>query len=110
MDIREVTEYINNSFLKISSSKILSCTALPRVIKLLGISKKKKAEIIEQAFFDFVRGEDSVIILSVATSSKLFKFILSHTPQVWFVENRVVDKGKRLDVIALFFTHKPLSF
>lgn len=110
MNIREVTEHITNSFLHISSSKVPSVTSLPRIINLLNKTKSEKAKAVEQAFFDFLRGEDSVIILSVSTSSKLFQFILKSVPSVWFIEGRIIDhQNKRKDVIALIFSHQKVT-
>ena len=108
MNIREVTEHITNSFLHISSSKVPSVTSLPRIINLLNKTKSEKAKAVEQAFFDFLRGEDSIIILSVSTSSRLFQFILGNVPKIWFINGKVVDQNKRKDVLALIFTHQNL--
>ncbi|MBR1374393.1 hypothetical protein IJ556_08105 [bacterium] len=108
MNVREVINHITNSFLHISSSKNLSDTSLPCIINLLNKSKKEKAQAVEQAFWEFVRGRDSVIILSVSTSSRLFQFILGNVPKIWFINGKVVDQNKRKDVLALLFTHQNL--
>ena len=109
MNVREVIEHITNSFLHISSSKNLSDTSRPCIINLLNKTKKEKARAVKQAFFDFLRGEDSIIILSVSTSSRLFQFILGNVPKIWFINGKVVDQNKRKDVIALLFTHQRVT-
>ncbi|MBR2141358.1 MAG: hypothetical protein IJ853_03280 [Rickettsiales bacterium] len=110
MNIREVTEHITNSFLHISSSKVPSVTSLPRIINLLNKTKSEKAKAVEQAFFDFMKGENIVVLLSVSISSQLFKYIISKVPQIWFIEGRVsIDQNKRKDVLALLFTHQKVT-
>lgn len=107
MNLAEVEQSLFHS-LNSNSSKF--GTSSLRIINLLNKTKKEKAEAVETAFWEFMRGNDSVIILSVTTSSKLFQFILKHVPKLFFVEKRVVDdNGKRKDVIALLFTHEPTS-
>lgn len=108
MNIREVTEHITNSFHKITPYQTLGTS--PRIINLLDKTKKDKTQAVEQAFFDYMKGEDIVVLLSVSISSKLFRFILKCVPSVWFIEGRVsIDQNKRKDVVALMFTHKPLA-
>lgn len=108
MNIREVTEHIINSFHKITPYQTSGTS--PRIINLLDKTKKDKTQAVEQAFFDYMKGEDIVVLLSVSISSKLFRFILKCVPSVWFIEGRVsIDQNKRKDVVALMFTHKPLS-
>ena len=110
MDLREVTEHITNSFLHISSSKVPSATSLPCIINLLDKTKSEKAKAVEQAFFDYMKGEDIVVLLSVSISSKLFRFILKCVPSVWFIEGRVsIDQNKRKDVLALIFSHQKVT-
>lgn len=107
MEIAEVQQKIIHSLSLTSSSLNSGTSGVPRIINLLNKTKSEKAKAVEQAFFDFLRGEDSVIILSVSTSSKLFQFILKSVPSVWFIEGRVaIDQNKRKDVIALLFTHQ----
>ena len=108
MNVREVIEHITNSFLHISSSENLSDTSLPCIINLLNKTKKEKAQAVENAFFDYLKGKDSIIILSVSTSSRLFQFLLGNVPKSWFINGNVVDQNKRKEVLALIFTHQNL--
>ena len=108
MEIAEVQQKIIHSLSINSSSSNSGTSGIPRIINLLNKTKSEKAKAVEQAFWEFLRGKDSVIILSVSTSSKLFQFILKSVPSVWFVEGRVVidQQNKRKDVIALIFSHQ----
>ena len=109
MEITEVQQKIIHS-LSLTSSSNSGTSGVPRIINLLNKTKSEKAKAVEQAFFDFMKGEDSVIILSVSTSSKLFQFILKCVPSVWFIEGRIIDQqNKRKDVIALLFTHQKVT-
>ena len=103
MNLAEVKQQIFHSF---SSSNFGSSS--PRIISLLDLSsKKQKADAVEQAFFDFMKGEEIVVLLNVSISSQLFKYIISKVPQIWFIEGRVsIDQNKRKDVLALLFTHQ----
>ena len=105
MNIAEVKQKIIYSLSLNSSSNFGSSS--PRIISLLDlISKKQKADTVKQAFFDFMKGEEIIILLSVSTSSKLFQYILHKVPQIWFIEGRVTAENKRKDVLALLFTHQ----
>ena len=109
MEIAEVQQKIIHS-LSLTSSSNSGTSGVPRIINLLNKTKSEKAKAVEQAFFDFLRGKDSVIILSVSTSSKLFQFILKSVPSVWFIEGRIIDQqNKRKDVLALLFTHQKVT-
>lgn len=109
MEITEVQQKIIHS-LSLTSSSNSGTSGVPRIINLLNKTKSEKAKAVEQAFFDFLRGEDSVIILSVSTSSRLFQFILKCVPSVWFIEGRVsIDQNKRKDVLALIFSHQKVT-
>lgn len=103
MELTEVTQRIIHSLAKNSSSKL---GTFPRVVSLLGVSKKRKEDAVKQAFFDYINGNEVVLLISVSTSSKLFQFILSKVPQIWFIEGRVLERGKRKDVMALMFTRQ----
>lgn len=105
MEIAEVQHKIIHS-LSLNSSSNSGTSGIPRIINLLNKTKSEKAKAVEQAFWEFLQGKDSVIILSVSTSSKLFQFILKCAPSVWFIEGRVIDQNKRKDVLALLFTHQ----
>lgn len=108
MNIREVTEHITNSFHKITPYQTSGTS--PRIINLLDKTKKDKTQAVEQAFFDYMKGEDIVVLLSVSISSKLFRFILKCVPSVWFIEGRVsIDQNKRKDVLALIFSHQKVT-
>lgn len=109
MEIEEVQQKIINSFSINSSSNF--CTSSPRIISLLDLSKKQKADAVKQAFFDFLRGDEIVILLSTSISSQLFKYCLNIVPQIWFIEGkvRVTAENKRKDVIALLFTHQKVT-
>jgi len=107
MEIAEVQQKIIHSLSINSSSSNSGTSGIPRIINLLNKTKSEKAKAVEQAFWEFLRGKDSVIILSVSTSSKLFQFILKCAPSVWFIEGRVlIEQHKRKDVLALLFTHQ----
>ena len=109
MEIAEVQQKIIHS-LSLTSSSNSGTSGVPRIINLLNKTKSEKAKAVEQAFFDFLRGEDSVIILSVSTSSKLFQFILKCVPSIWFIEGRVsINQNKRKDVLALIFSHQKVT-
>ena len=75
MNIREVTEHITNSFHKITPYQTSGTS--PRIINLLDKTKKDKTQAVEQAFFDYMKGEEIVVLLSVSISSKLFITSLS---------------------------------
>lgn len=110
MEIAEVQQKIIHS-LSLTSSSNSGTSGVPRIINLLNKTKSEKAKAVEQAFFDFLRGKDSVIILSVSTSSKLFQFILKSVPSVWFIEGKVrlTAENKRKDVLALIFSHQKVT-
>lgn len=108
MNLAEVQQKIFHSFSD-NSSKFGTSAAHINIINLLNKNKKEKAQAVEQAFWEFVRGRDSVIILSVSTSSRLFQFILGNVPKIWFINGKVVDQNKRKDVVALIFSHQPVS-
>lgn len=106
MEIAEVQQKIIHS-LSLTSSSNSGTSGVPRIINLLNKTKSEKAKAVEQAFFDFMKGENIVVLLSVSISSQLFKYIISKVPQIWFIEGRVsIDQNKRKDVIALLFTHQ----
>lgn len=106
MEIAEVKQKIICS-LSLNSSSNSETSSIPRIISLLDLSsKKQKEDAVKQAFFDFMKGEDMVVLLSVSVSSQLFKYIISRVPQIWFIEGRVTIENKRKDVIALLFTHQ----
>ena len=103
MNLTDVKQKIFHSFS--NSSKFGSA---PRIINLLNKTKSEKKKAIEQAYLDFLKGNDSVLLLSSSVSSKIFhQLVLRYVPSVWFVEGRVaIDQNKRKDVIALLFTHQ----
>lgn len=106
MEITEVQQKIIHS-LSLTSSSNSGTSGVPRIINLLNKTKSEKAKAVEQAFFDFMKGENIVVLLSVSISSQLFKYIISKVPQIWFIEGRVsIDQNKRKDVLALLFTHQ----
>ena len=106
MEIAEVQQKIIHS-LSLTSSSNSGTSGVPRIINLLNKTKSEKAKAVEQAFFDFMKGENIVVLLSVSISSQLFKYIISKVPQICFIEGRVsIDQNKRKDVIALLFTHQ----
>lgn len=109
MEITEVQQKIIHS-LSLTSSSNSGTSGVPRIINLLNKTKSEKAKAVEQAFFDFMKGENIVVLLSVSISSQLFKYIISKVPQIWFIEGRVsIDQNKRKDVIALLFTHQKVT-
>lgn len=109
MEIAEVQQKIIHS-LSLTSSSNSGTSGVPRIINLLNKTKSEKAKAVEQAFFDFMKGENIVVLLSVSISSQLFKYIISKVPQIWFIEGRVsIDQNKRKDVIALLFTHQKVT-
>ena len=98
MEITEVQQKIIHS-LSLTSSSNSGTSGVPRIINLLNKTKSEKAKAVEQAFFDFMKGENIVVLLSVSISSQLFKYIISKVPQIWFIEARVsIDQNKRKDV------------
>ena len=102
MNLAEVKEQIYRSFS--NSSKFGSA---PRIINLLNKTKSEKTKAVEQAYFDFLNGKDSVLLISSAVRSKLFhQLILRYVPSIWFIEGRVTVENKRKDVLALLFTHQ----
>ena len=110
MEITEVQQKIIHSLSLTSSSSNSGTSGVPRIINLLNKTKSEKAKAVEQAFFDFMKGENIVVLLSVSISSQLFKYIISKVPQIWFIEGRVsIDQNKRKDVIALLFTHQKVT-
>ena len=107
MNLAEVKQQIIHSLSINSSSSNSGTSGIPRIINLLNKTKSEKAKAVEQAFFDFMKGENIVVLLSVSISSQLFKYIISKVPQIWFIEGRVsIDQNKRKDVLALLFTHQ----
>jgi len=107
MEIAEVQQKIIHSLFINSSSSNSGTSGVPRIINLLNKTKSEKAKAVEQAFFDFMKGENIVVLLNVSISSQLFKYIISKVPQIWFIEGRVsIDQNKRKDVLALLFTHQ----
>lgn len=105
MELTEVKQRIIYSLSKNSSSNS-GVSSVPRIISLFGVNKKQKASAVEQAFVEYTRGNETIILLSVSTSSKLFQYILSHAPQIWFIEGRVTEQNKKKDVLALMFTYQ----
>ena len=92
-----------NSFTYLDSSK--TSTSLP-CVNLLGVSKKKKEEVIKEAYEQFVRyGKEINVLVSMSTSSRLFHYVLGHTSKITFLSSRVKDQNKRYDAILLSF-HK----
>ena len=109
MEITEVQQKIIHS-LSLTSSSNSGTYVVPRIINLLNKTKSEKAKAVEQAFFDFMKGENIVVLLSVSISSQLFKYIISKVPQIWFIEGRVsIDQNKRKDVLALIFSHQKVT-
>ena len=109
MEITEVQQKIIHS-LSLTSSSNSGTSCVPRIINLLNKTKSEKAKAVEQAFFDFMKGENIVVLLSVSISSQLFKYIISKVPQIWFIEGRVsIDQNKRKDVLALIFSHQKVT-
>ena len=109
MEIAEVQQKIIHS-LSLTSSSNSGTSGVPRIINLLNKTKSEKAKAVEQAFFDYMKGEDIVVLLSVSSSAKLFKYIISKVPQIWFIEGRVsTHQNKRKDVLALLFTHQKVT-
>ena len=107
MNLAEVKQQIIHSLSINSSSSNSGTSGIPRIINLLNKTKSEKAKAVEQAFFDFMKGENIVVLLNVSISSQLFKYIISKVPQIWFIEGRVsIDQNKRKDVLALLFTHQ----
>lgn len=106
MNLTEVTETIKKSLSKRSYSDLEGAST--PIVSLLGLTKKEKAEAVKQACLDYMRGQETVLLLSLSTSSKLFKYVLSHVPHIWFIEGKVTEKNKRKDVLALFLTYHEL--
>lgn len=97
MLLREVANSVAHS----DSSK--NSTSLPYV-NLLGVSKKKKEEVIKEAYEQFVRyGREITILASMSTSSRLFHYVLGHSSKITFLSSRVKDQNKRYDAILLSF-------
>lgn len=101
MNLADVQQKIYCSFS--NSSKFGSA---PRIINLLNKTKSEKTKAVEQAYFDFLKGNNAVIFLSTSFSSQLFKYCLHVVPQILFIEGRVKVENKRKDVLALLFTHQ----
>lgn len=90
-----------NSFTYLDSSKI--STSLP-CVNLLGVSKKKKEEVIKEAYEQFIRnGKEINVLVSMSITSRLFHYVLGHSPKITFLSSRVKDKNKRYDAILLSF-------
>lgn len=102
--MQEVNSVIH-SFPTDSSNDSASCSC----INLLGVSKKRKQEIIKEIYEQFVRyGREATVLVSMSTSCKLFEFVLNHTPQITFLNSRIKNQNKRYDAILLkFLTPKP---
>ncbi len=101
--MQEVDSYIH-SFSTDSSNSSTSCPC----INLLGVSKKRKEEIIKKAYEQFMYyGHETTVLVSMSTSCKLFQFVLTHTPQITFLSSRIRNQNKRYDAILLnFFASK----
>ena len=82
MKICEVINSIVYSFPKVSSGTMNS---FPYIKNLLGIKKSEKEKAIKQAYEDFIHlRKETIILTSISTSSKLFTFVLTHTPRIHF--------------------------
>lgn len=89
-----------NSVTHSDSSKT---TSLP-CVNLLGVSKKKKEEVIKQTYEQFVRyGREATVWVTLSTSSRLFQFVLKHTSKITFLTPRIKYQNKRYDAILLSF-------
>ncbi len=110
MDIREVTEHITNSFLKISPYKV-SGTSLPRIVNLLETNKKAKFKMIEQIYNEYVRyGIESVVLTSLCYSCHCFQWSISRASQICFWNGRIyVNPNKRIDLLILIFSNHQIT-
>lgn len=96
-----VQEVVNSL---IHSYNAISMDSIPSIINLLGKTRRQKQEIIQQAYDQFIRyGVESIVLLSVCTSSSLYSWILTHTPKICYWKNRVVYMDKRYALIILYF-------
>lgn len=88
----------------IRSYNTISTDSIPSIINLLGKTRKQKQEIIQQVYDQFIRyGKESIVLLSVCTSSSLYSWILTHTSKICYWQNRVVYMNKRYELIILYF-------
>lgn len=102
MENKEVSEFHSSP----NNYSVSSDTSFPCCINLLGVNKAKKAQIIQEAYRQFIQcGKESSIITTMATSSELFQFVLNHTPQITFLLGRLKKQNKRYDAMILKFCH-----
>ncbi|MBQ7660208.1 MAG: hypothetical protein IJS26_05700 [Alphaproteobacteria bacterium] len=109
MNIREVTEYITNSFRKTTPYQV-SGTSLPRVVNLLETPKKAKSETIEQIYNEYIKyGRESVVLVSLSHSCHCFQWSISHATQICFWRGRIyANPNKRIDLLVLVFSRQQL--
>lgn len=82
----------------------ITSDSLPPIVNLLGVTKKQKEDTIKQAYRDYIlHNKQSILFLSVCTSSSLFSWILLHAPKICYWKNRVTQLGKRYNLIILYF-------
>ena len=111
MGIGEVIAIINNSFHHCSFLKYSSITSLPRIVNLLNTNKKEKEDAVRQSYNRFVKyGEQSIVLLSVCTSSHLFQWIMKHASQVCFWNGRVCVGERRVELMIVTFTDIKFNF
>jgi len=111
MDIGEVIAIINNSFHHCSFLKYSSTASLPRIVNLLNTNKKEKEDAVKQSYNRFVKyNEETIVLLSVCTSSHLFQWIITHATQVCFWLGRVCVSDKRVELVVVSFSNIQFKF
>ena len=101
MNIREVTEYITNSFRKTTPYQV-SGTSLPRVVNLLETPKKAKSKTIEQIYNEYIKyGRESVVLVSLSIASS--GVLVTPLKFVFGVEEYMLIRIKELIYLCLYF-------